>query len=664
MRTPPLLIALPLWLAIASAGRTEAAEARTSEQLVTRLVAPANGFADDAAAVQEVVEKLVEAQASAPILGAFRRGDVPRVVAGELIWGIGRMDSPHAADVLRHLSWCSRVVAWDIPDWAELARVLSVAARQPHAPAAFVAARLPEQLRRSIVTRGAAELTPTERERVLETLNSLVAVADLHTRIDTNALSLAAEPAELLERARKAAPAAGTRTLTEIESQRLNRGLIEAALGEALRPLAGLPVARFDPEILRWAICALAEMTVPEAAEVMLALRPESVELKTRQMELASRTPGIRSLSLMVDNLVTNEVSISAHAKRTLAPRLTADAEDVRFLLTQAVRELKFREEKDLLARVSKNVVDVMAALPGDEGQQPLVLAALDSSRRSLVIAVLESMLGRRAGLESNDVFLALRDLATTTDAGVARALLKVLFVCPHEEVPRVAETYLEHPDLEVRTLAVMIMKKHTRGFTALNPAAWVTRANEQAAAAAADGATPPAPPAAAAADARTGTSSLVIATSALVLAMLGVILMLARRSSQTGAKARPQGEARQSLRQQISLTLRYRFLSHDKAYAATGKEIAQTADVSATGARVRIRLPDTSWVAGLKERKVIVGIEIDLPADKQPVLAHATAAWLKPAGGLEFDVGLQFSEMTRADRERLQAMLLAKSMA
>ena len=69
-----------------------------------------------------------------------------------------------------------------------------------------------------------------------------------------------------------------------------------------------------------------------------------------------------------------------------------------------------------------------------------------------------------------------------------------------------------------------------------------------------------------------------------------------------------------------------------------------------------------------LRDERVFLSIELDLPGDKKPVRAHAVAAWVKPldAGGKggkgKCLLGLRFKEITRLDKDRVLGYVFTKT--
>jgi c-di-GMP-binding flagellar brake protein YcgR len=120
--------------------------------------------------------------------------------------------------------------------------------------------------------------------------------------------------------------------------------------------------------------------------------------------------------------------------------------------------------------------------------------------------------------------------------------------------------------------------------------------------------------------------------------------------------------ERRRFLRVQRGLSVRYRFISLDPAFAIESDRYSgRTHNVSQGGVLLLGRLPDPHWEEHLLSHRLVVGISLELTKAELPVRAICRAAWLEPA---EDDpemkaFGLSFAEITREDQERILRYIL-----
>jgi c-di-GMP-binding flagellar brake protein YcgR len=124
--------------------------------------------------------------------------------------------------------------------------------------------------------------------------------------------------------------------------------------------------------------------------------------------------------------------------------------------------------------------------------------------------------------------------------------------------------------------------------------------------------------------------------------------------------------ERREYVRIKAEVAVRYRFLSHDPAFEATGYTDGITRDVSGGGVLMVALVPDPDWIPGLLTERIFLGIELDLPGGDEPVRALTRAAWVQadvegePDGCL---MGLRFKEITRDDLDRVFKYVIIKQL-
>ena len=158
-----------------------------------------------------------------------------------------------------------------------------------------------------------------------------------------------------------------------------------------------------------------------------------------------------------------------------------------------------------------------------------------------------------------------------------------------------------------------------------------------------------------------------------LILAALTAGLLYARGASKRqlaaiGTRTVNRREPRRAVRTAAQLPIRYRYMGHKEDFEPSKRYKGTTTDVSAEGVKLVVTLPDRSWIDDLRDERVFLSIELDLPGDKKPVRAHAVAAWVKPldAGGKggkgKCLLGLRFKEITRLDKDRVLGYVFTKT--
>lgn len=124
--------------------------------------------------------------------------------------------------------------------------------------------------------------------------------------------------------------------------------------------------------------------------------------------------------------------------------------------------------------------------------------------------------------------------------------------------------------------------------------------------------------------------------------------------------------ERREFVRVKSEVAVRYRFLSHDPSFEATGYTDGTTRDVSGGGVLMVALVPDADWIPGLLTERIFLGIELDLPGGDEPVRALTRAAWVQADVQAKDDgclMGLRFKEITRDDLDRVFKYVIIKQL-
>jgi c-di-GMP-binding flagellar brake protein YcgR len=116
--------------------------------------------------------------------------------------------------------------------------------------------------------------------------------------------------------------------------------------------------------------------------------------------------------------------------------------------------------------------------------------------------------------------------------------------------------------------------------------------------------------------------------------------------------------ERRDFVRIKVALSVRYKFLSRDVAFATQADEIFEgsTSNVSGGGLLLKARVPDLQWLAPLLMERIVIGLNIHLPHDEAPVKALTRVAWIEAIeeGTQKCLLGLRFKEVSQDDQDRI----------
>jgi c-di-GMP-binding flagellar brake protein YcgR len=110
----------------------------------------------------------------------------------------------------------------------------------------------------------------------------------------------------------------------------------------------------------------------------------------------------------------------------------------------------------------------------------------------------------------------------------------------------------------------------------------------------------------------------------------------------------RPESERREFVRIRVDIPVRYKFLSKTVGVSEDVYE-GTTGDMGGGGLLLVGKIPDASLYVPLLQQKVVVGINLLLPASEQPVKALCRVAWLEASESpLRVPMGLKFKEISR----------------
>lgn len=135
--------------------------------------------------------------------------------------------------------------------------------------------------------------------------------------------------------------------------------------------------------------------------------------------------------------------------------------------------------------------------------------------------------------------------------------------------------------------------------------------------------------------------------------------------------------ERREFVRVKAEVPVRYRFLSHDPAFAVSEFLTGAARDLSGGGLLLVGDIPEPDWIPGLLTERIFVGVEIELAEEDprpegsrstegEPVRALTRASWVEAAvqgASDECLMGLRFKEITRDDLDRIFKFIIARQM-
>ena len=114
--------------------------------------------------------------------------------------------------------------------------------------------------------------------------------------------------------------------------------------------------------------------------------------------------------------------------------------------------------------------------------------------------------------------------------------------------------------------------------------------------------------------------------------------------------------ERREFVRVRADLPVRYKFLSQDSVLVTDEIFEGTTSNISGAGILLVGQMPNSDWITGLLMERIVVGINIFLPGDSEPLKALTRTAWIEAlderAGRCA--LGLRFKEITKEHLDRL----------
>jgi c-di-GMP-binding flagellar brake protein YcgR len=124
--------------------------------------------------------------------------------------------------------------------------------------------------------------------------------------------------------------------------------------------------------------------------------------------------------------------------------------------------------------------------------------------------------------------------------------------------------------------------------------------------------------------------------------------------------------ERREFVRVKVEVPVSFKFLCKTKQEP----EMAQiytgvTSNLSGGGLLLVGKIPVLAWVPDLLMQKIVVGINLHLPAEDMPMKALTRVAWIETIDetSLQSAFGLRFKEITTADRDKIFKFVIRAQM-
>jgi hypothetical protein len=581
-----------------------------------------------------------------------------------------------SVDLLRKLVWNSRYLGSDVLEWDGLVRKLArgegVAAT---ASQKYVYRRCAKLVQAAAKHLGKPEGIPEEiAARIVRQLNDVLSRRDFYKSFAAESPSLNEEGTRLLQRHDRFYEYTPGDSLESLGLERLNRYLLDFLLKGEVAPLVGIDVVYFDPDIAAMAFDAVGSMETADARELVLTAQPAAFAGRIRHVKAIAAMRQPEAVGLLADYLLDREPTVSFNAARSLSQRVKWDSPTISYALSDLASRIKMDGDEGIPDKSLQNVAAIAGALLSPYAEAA-VESLLGSESKRLVLPVLKEV-GRKPHLAADDDVLREMDKLSKRmdDVEVAKAILSIIKDAKLEEGVDIAARYLEHPNAGVQGAAAYTLRILTkrqlrtasqwRDAIASQPdvlyyddvrvptvrqkviAIPATEAKER--------------------DVMSTSTKITLVVMGCIVALLGVGYYARTMGGAASKPSRSVYEARKTAREGLALKVVYKLMSHARDFVPSGPEEGKSMDLSAEGMKMQIKLPDTRHVSELRARHMFLGVQIFVPGDKDPVRAHAIAAWVRPVKDSKKDylVGLKFQEITQKDKERLLSAVFSKSLA
>ena len=123
--------------------------------------------------------------------------------------------------------------------------------------------------------------------------------------------------------------------------------------------------------------------------------------------------------------------------------------------------------------------------------------------------------------------------------------------------------------------------------------------------------------------------------------------------------------ERREFIRVRAELVVKYKFLSHGAQSVPDEVFEGTTSNLSGGGLLLVGTIPNTDWITGLLMDRIVVGVNLFLPGDAEPVKALTRTAWIEALDerAQRCSMGLRFKEITKEHLDRLFKFVIKAQM-
>ena len=123
--------------------------------------------------------------------------------------------------------------------------------------------------------------------------------------------------------------------------------------------------------------------------------------------------------------------------------------------------------------------------------------------------------------------------------------------------------------------------------------------------------------------------------------------------------------ERREFIRVRAELPVKYKFLSQDPGFSSDEILDGTTNNLSGGGLLLVGTIPNTDWITGLLMEKIVVGVNIFLPGDAEPVKALTRTAWIEALDerAHRCSLGLKFKEITKIHLDKIFKFVIKAQM-
>jgi c-di-GMP-binding flagellar brake protein YcgR len=124
--------------------------------------------------------------------------------------------------------------------------------------------------------------------------------------------------------------------------------------------------------------------------------------------------------------------------------------------------------------------------------------------------------------------------------------------------------------------------------------------------------------------------------------------------------------ERREFVRIKLEIPIRYKFVApHIKDERLEKIYEGYTSNLSAGGLLLKGPVPDFGWIAELLLGKMVLGVNILLPTEIDPIKSLVRVAWVEALDEkTKFcTMGIKFKEMTREDQDKIFKFVIRSQM-